>query len=113
MAITTILLDLDGTLLTMDNDEFTKGYFKMLVKKMAPLGYDPEKLVGIIKVIYLRRQKRLEQGRKSTATDERYFKMAEDFLYSEIGFALGKSKDEVCRLIQKTIQEETGTIPQE
>ena len=48
MAITTILLDLDGTLLTMDNDEFTKGYFKMLVKKMAPLGYDPEKLVDSI-----------------------------------------------------------------
>lgn len=48
MAITTILLDLDGTLLTMDNDEFTKGYFKLLVRRMAPLGYDAEQLVDSI-----------------------------------------------------------------
>ena len=94
--------------LWIDNEKRRELLYKEAVKSN-----DPEKLVGIIKVIYLRRQKRLEQGRKSTATDERYFKMAEDFLYSEIGFALGKNKDEVCRLIQKTIQEETGTIPQE
>ena len=30
--ITTVLFDLDGTLLPMDNDVFTKGYFKFLVK---------------------------------------------------------------------------------
>ncbi len=29
----------------MDNDYFVAGYFKMLAKKLAPLGYDPEKLV--------------------------------------------------------------------
>lgn len=45
MKITTILFDLDGTLLPMDNDEFTKGYFKMLVKKLAPYGYEPQKLI--------------------------------------------------------------------
>ena len=30
MKLTTVLFDLDGTLLPMDNDEFTKGYFKLL-----------------------------------------------------------------------------------
>lgn len=45
MKITTILFDLDGTLLPMDNDEFTKGYFKLLVKKLAPHGYEPQKLI--------------------------------------------------------------------
>ena len=45
MKITTILFDLDGTLLPMDNDEFTKGYFKLLVKKLAPYGYEPQKLI--------------------------------------------------------------------
>lgn len=45
MKLTTILFDLDGTLLPMDNDEFTKGYFKMLVKKLAPYGYEPQKLI--------------------------------------------------------------------
>ena len=45
MKTTTILFDLDGTLLPMDNDEFTKGYFKLLVKKLAPCGYEPQKLI--------------------------------------------------------------------
>ena len=45
MKITTILFDLDGTLLPMDNDEFTKGYFTLLAKKLAPYGYEPQKLI--------------------------------------------------------------------
>lgn len=40
-----ILFDLDGTLLPMDMDRFTSAYFKQLVKKVAPLGYDPEQLI--------------------------------------------------------------------
>lgn len=46
--ITTILFDLDGTLLPMDNAAFTKGYFKLLAARLAPLGYEPEKLVDAI-----------------------------------------------------------------
>lgn len=46
--INTILFDLDGTLLPMDNDVFTKGYFKGLVMKLAPLGYDPKTLVDCV-----------------------------------------------------------------
>lgn len=45
MAISTVLFDLDGTLLPMDQDEFTKGYFGLLAKKMAPYGYDAKALV--------------------------------------------------------------------
>ncbi len=40
-----ILFDLDGTLLPMDIDTFTHGYFRGLAKKAAPLGYEPKKLV--------------------------------------------------------------------
>lgn len=46
--ITTILFDLDGTLLPMDMDEFTRGYFKLLAKKAAPFGYEPQKLEAAI-----------------------------------------------------------------
>jgi len=35
-------IDLDGTLLPMDNDEFTRGYFRLLTLKLAPHGYDPK-----------------------------------------------------------------------
>lgn len=48
MSITTILFDLDGTLLPMDQDEFTKGYFKQLAGKMVPHGYDAKQLIDAI-----------------------------------------------------------------
>lgn len=48
MAITTILFDLDGTLLPMDQDVFTKGYFSLLAKKLAPHGYEPRQLIQSI-----------------------------------------------------------------
>ena len=48
MKITTILFDLDGTLLPMDQDKFTEAYFKMLTKKLLPHGYEPKKLIDSI-----------------------------------------------------------------
>ena len=45
MSISTVMFDLDGTLLPMDNDEFTRGYFKLLAAKLAPRGYEPKALV--------------------------------------------------------------------
>ena len=48
MDITTVLFDMDGTLLPMDNDEFTKGYFKLLAAKMIPRGYNAEGLVAAV-----------------------------------------------------------------
>lgn len=48
MKYKAVLFDLDGTLLPMDNDLFTKGYFKYLVKTMAPHGYEPESLIDAV-----------------------------------------------------------------
>lgn len=48
MKITTILFDLDGTLLPMDQDRFTEAYFKMLTQKLLPHGYEPKKLIDSI-----------------------------------------------------------------
>ena len=42
MNITTVLFDLDGTLLPMDQDIFIKGYLGGLAKKLAPYGYNLE-----------------------------------------------------------------------
>ncbi len=38
----TILFDLDGTLLPMDQDEFIRDYFQRLAQKVSPLGYEPK-----------------------------------------------------------------------
>ena len=46
MKIKTVMFDLDGTLLPMDQDQFTKYYFGLLAKKLAPYGYDAEQLIS-------------------------------------------------------------------
>ena len=43
--IKTILFDLDGTLLPMDQDKFIEGYFGAMAKRFISLGYDGEKSV--------------------------------------------------------------------
>lgn len=48
MAIKTVLFDLDGTLLPMDQDVFVKTYFGLLAKRLAPLGYEPAELIKAI-----------------------------------------------------------------
>ncbi len=48
MSLKVVLFDLDGTLLPMDQDEFVKAYFGLLVKKLAPHGYDPKALIDAI-----------------------------------------------------------------
>ena len=48
MEIKAVFFDLDGTLLPMDQEEFTKTYFKLLAARLAPLGYEPRKLVDSI-----------------------------------------------------------------
>ena len=42
--ITTILFDLDGTLIPFDQEEFIKAYFYNLAKKFVPMGYDNDNL---------------------------------------------------------------------
>ena len=43
-----IALDLDGTLLPMDQRLFVKAYFGGLAEKLAPYGYDPKEIVSAV-----------------------------------------------------------------
>lgn len=45
MSVTTVLFDLDGTLLPMDQEVFVKAYFGGLAKRLAPYGYEPKQLI--------------------------------------------------------------------
>lgn len=44
----TVLFDLDGTLLPMDLEEFTNTYFALIGKRGEALGYDPKELVNAV-----------------------------------------------------------------
>lgn len=48
MRITTVLFDLDGTLLPMDQEVFIKAYFGGLIRKLAPFGYEKDSLFNAI-----------------------------------------------------------------
>ena len=46
--IDTVLFDLDGTLLPMDQEEFVNTYMGLLAKKLAPHGYEPKHLIAAV-----------------------------------------------------------------
>lgn len=56
--------------------------------KNAVNSCDCKRLVQIIKTLYSRKQDRIKNGKKVTAIDERYFRIAENRLYSELALAL-------------------------
>lgn len=84
----------------IENDKLREQKYKEAIQSC-----DPVALVGIIKTLYLRKQKRIKQGKKNTATDERYFQMAEDQLYAELAVAIGKEKKEIGKIITDTINQ--------
>ena len=51
MKITTILFDLDGTLLPLEQDKFTKECFNKMHKKLSPLGYSMDDLYDCMKAM--------------------------------------------------------------
>ena len=48
MTYQAILFDLDGTLLPIDQETFTKAYFAELAQKVAPLGYEKEPFLDAV-----------------------------------------------------------------
>ena len=84
------------------NDKLREQTYKEAIHSCNPTA-----LVSIIKNLYIRKKQRREQGKKSTATDERYFKLAEDNLYAELAFALGKEKNQMRQIIAETIEQRT------
>lgn len=74
----TVLFDLDGTLLPMDQDEFIKAYFGGLATKLVPYGYEPDKL---IQGIWAGTKAMIMND--GTMTNEERFWMAFSSLYAE------------------------------
>lgn len=64
---------------------------------------DLEKLISIVKNMYHRKQKRTAQGKKNTSVDEHFFKLAENNLYTELAFAIGRNKEDMQEIIEGKI----------
>lgn len=82
----------------IENDKERERIYKDVVKSC-----EPKQLVSIIKTLYFRKEQRSKEGKKNTTVDEKYFRQAEDNLYSEIGFVLSLNNEEVKSLIKDKV----------
>lgn len=66
--------------------------------------------IRIIKTLYLKQTERDSIGKRLSASDERFLKQAEDYLYTELSLAMGSSKEEMHRrILELTEQKETAS----
>lgn len=91
----------DIPLLVITNEKLSEQMYRECIKTN-----ECEDLIKLIKTIYLRKQKRIQAGRKVTAVDAKYFHIAEDSLYGELAVALEMPKDEVEGYIAKEMNRE-------
>lgn len=89
----------DIPMLTIQNEKFLEQDYRASMKTNQC-----EEWVRIIKTIYSRKQKRLQAGRKETAVDSKYFKIAEDNLYGELAIVLDIQRSEVCDYISNRLR---------
>jgi FMN phosphatase YigB (HAD superfamily) len=85
----TILFDLDGTLLPMEMDTFTKGYFTALAKKCVPMGFDPERLT---KAVWAGTKAMVENDGTKT-NEERFWETFADLLGDKVLALKGEFED--------------------
>lgn len=90
-------------LITIANEKLSEQTYRESMKTGSC-----EELVRIIKTIYLRKQKRIQAGRKVTAVDAKYFHMAEESLYGELAVALDMNRDDVEAYITGEISGRAG-----
>ena len=91
--------------LDIPNEKLRETCYKECMKSC-----DSRNLVRMIKTIYLRKKDRTSCGKKTTATDERYLKLAEDSLYSEFSLLLGIPKGKVVDYISEKIKNSEKNI---
>ena len=72
--------------------------------KNAVNSSDPRKLIRIIKTMYSRKKARIESGKKSTAIDEKYFRIAETRLSEELALSLEINREDVKENIRKHLE---------
>ena len=86
--------------LSIENEKFREDSYKKCIRTC-----ECRDLLRIIKTIYIRKQARLSHGKKTTATDERYLKLAEDHLYSEFSMLLDIPKEHMAGYIEQRVHQ--------
>lgn len=87
------------TPITVLNEKLIEQEYKNCLKTDLSIEW-----ARIIITIHQRMQKRLEAGRKVTAIDTRYLKIAQDCLYGELAVALTLPREEIETDVESRIQ---------
>lgn len=98
--------DLINNIDTLEQIEISNEKLREAEYKNAVNSSDPRKLIQIIKTMYYRRKSRIDSGKKSTAIDEKYFRIAEQRLYDELALALNLERDNMKDYIKRYIEAE-------
>ena len=80
------------------NDKNVESTYKELIHKG-----NHDDLVRIIKTSYLRNEARINDRKKASEKDTKYFDLAEKYLYNELSFALNKTFEETKEYIVKSM----------
>ena len=82
--------------IVVESDKQLEGEYKNCIRSN-----DATELVKLLKTIYHRREARFAAGRKETALDAKYYRMAGDYLYGELAISLDIPRDQVEKYIDK------------
>lgn len=92
--------------LWVGNDKQREDQYKQAIKSCECIEW-----IRIIKALYQRSRERIAQGKKITATDERYLRLAQDNLYSELSIPLEIPKEQMDNYINSRFSfAESGSI---
>ena len=80
--------------LVIENDRMRDISYKNAMKSS-----DLMQWIKVIKTLLIRKRERENLGKKITATDERYLKLAQEGLYSELALATGLGKEKIQEII--------------
>ena len=78
--------------------------------KEAIRTYDCRSLVQVIKTLYMRKQNRIQEGKKVLSSDEQYLRKAEELLYSEMSVALSIPREEVETYIKDVVRRQESVV---
>lgn len=102
--------ELVGRITSIDTVWIQEEKSREQMYKDAIRTYDCHSLVQIIKTLYLRKQSRLQEGKKVLSSDEQYLRKAEELLYSEMSLALSIPKEEVETYIKEAVHRQEGVV---
>lgn len=82
----------------LPGDRQKEAYYKCAIRSC-----DCRTWISMLKALSVRKKLRQQQGKRMTDVDERYFRTAEENLYSELSLSLGVAREEITGYIRERL----------